>query len=175
VSSSLTSPEAAVRVDNQLGPDGTDRRPKYESERTTVVCPSLVARLQVRCEHTDGYVFLDDGSPLSAWRMGGMLTAAWDRLAMRAKGHSWHVLRHTFATTLRTNGIDQFVIDSMMGHKRSGVSAIYQHVLDEELNQAAAIMEQVFGLVVGQDELALEVLRVDDLDHLEEIREKKEE
>lgn len=133
---------------------GVDRPPKT-GPRAGIVCPSLAARLTVRLEHATHYVFVQDphhehpGEPFDEFQMQKVFNEAWEAIGERPKGHSWHVLRHTFATTLRVGGVSQFVIDYLMGHDSEGgkyvIPALYQHVLDQELDQALEVIEVAFG------------------------------
>jgi integrase len=143
-----------VVIDNQLY-RGRDKLPKGEKPRLGILCPTLVRRLQLRAEHTDGYVFLQEphhespGEPFGEGLMTKVFNRAWEAIGERPYWWSWHVLRHTFATTLRVGGVSQFVIDELMGHEADGMPALYQHVLDEEFDHAIEVIETAFGGVVA--------------------------
>lgn len=137
-------------VDNQVV-EGSDRAPKMGRTRTTILPPSLVARLQLRLEHRVDYVYLDEsvgrfnGLPYREWRHTKLLNDAWEALGERPKGYSWHVLRHTFASVLDAAGIRGVVIDALMGHENPGVAARYRHAFDEEVERALEVVEAAFG------------------------------
>jgi integrase len=138
---------------------GEDMPPK-DGPRQAIVCPTWAKQLAVRAEHATHYVFVqgpqheNPGEPFDEFYVQKLLNAAWEAVGERPRGHSWHVLRHTFATTLRVCGVDKFVIDYLMGHDsdsterrmpRYDVPGIYQHVLDVELRGAIHAIESVFA------------------------------
>jgi integrase len=72
----------------------------------------------------------------------------WKAFRMGVKGSKWHVLRgyhafrHSFASNLAAAGIDQRVIDELMGHTTVEMQKRYRHLFPDQ--RRAAIMT-VFG------------------------------
>jgi integrase len=83
-------------------------------------------------------------------RANAMLTdgQTWKAFLMGVKGSKWHVLRgyhafrHSFASNLAAAGVDQRVIDELMGHTTVEMQKRYRHLFPEQ--RRAAIMT-VFG------------------------------
>jgi integrase len=97
-------------------------------------------------DHPGGqYVFVDErrmnGSPDS-----GPLTplAAHKYLRRALKGTRWnhfrgfHVFRHSFASNLASQGVDQRIIDEWMGHTTDEMRRRYRHLLPEVRRRAIA-------------------------------------
>jgi len=72
----------------------------------------------------------------------------WKAFLMGVKGSKWHVLRgyhafrHSFASNLAAAGVDQRVIDELMGHTTVEMQRRYRHLFPDQ--RRAAIMT-VFG------------------------------
>ena len=83
-------------------------------------------------------------------RANVMLTdgQTWKAFLMGVKGSKWHVLRgyhafrHSFASNLAAGGVDQRVIDELMGHTTVEMQKRYRHLFPDQ--RRAAIMT-VFG------------------------------
>jgi site-specific recombinase XerD len=54
----------------------------------------------------------------------------------------WHVLRHSFISALASKGIDQRVIDEIVGHQSEEQRLRYRHLYPEVMQAA---IERVFG------------------------------
>jgi hypothetical protein len=48
----------------------------------------------------------------------------------------WHVLRHSFISALASNGIDQRIIDDLVGHATEEQRRPYRHLFPEVKQQA---------------------------------------
>lgn len=72
----------------------------------------------------------------------------WKAFQTGVKGSKWHVLRgyhafrHSFASNLAASGVDQRVIDELMGHTTVEMQKRYRHLFPEQ--RRAAVM-QVYG------------------------------
>lgn len=55
---------------------------------------------------------------------------------------SWHVLRHSFISALASNGVDQRIIDSFVGHQTEEQRRRYRHLYPSTQREA---IRQVFG------------------------------
>jgi integrase len=83
-------------------------------------------------------------------RPNAMLTdgQTWKAFLMGVKGSKWHVLRgyhafrHSFASNLAAAGVDQRVIDELMGHTTVEMQKRYRHLFPDQ--RRAAVMT-VFG------------------------------
>lgn len=64
------------------------------------------------------------------------LSGKWDVV------RGWHVLRHSFASNLASQGVDQRIIDSWMGHQTAEMRKRYQHLIPDAQQSA---MRAVFG------------------------------
>lgn len=60
----------------------------------------------------------------------------WKRL------RGWHVFRHSFASNLAARGVDQRLIDSLLGHASEAMSRRYRHLFPDQQQQAIRL---VFG------------------------------
>lgn len=138
-----------ITIANQLYRQRWDTLPKSQQPRVieAVLCQALADRLAARAEHaTSEYVFAAErtGQPWSPTRQNNVLNAVWDDVGDRAKGESWHVLRHTFATLLDQHRIRPLLIDALMGHRNSGVPFRYKHVLENELGEVEVVLDAAF-------------------------------
>ncbi len=72
----------------------------------------------------------------------------WKAFRMGVKGSRWHVLRgyhafrHSFASNLAAAGVDQRVIDELMGHTTVEMQKRYRHLYPDQRRQAVL---SVFG------------------------------
>lgn len=122
-------------------------RCKYDSERDVVLYSGLARALGGR-RRTEGYVFTDpDRGP---WTNEGpartFLTAAYEAVGLREEGRMWHVLRHTYASILAHAGIRWDVIETLMGHRRQGTTALYTHLLRDAFDGVEEALDQAFGV-----------------------------
>jgi integrase len=92
--------------------------------------------------HPGGQMTLaqDDGSPVS-------VHLAYEHFKMTlAKSERWryvrgfHTFRHSFASILACKGIDQRIIDALMGHQTEEMRARYQHLFPHTREQAIAAL-----------------------------------
>ncbi|OWK35733.1 tyrosine-type recombinase/integrase [Fimbriiglobus ruber] len=98
--------------------------------------------------------YFADGHPGGAFAFcstaGRMLTdgQTWKAFRSGVKGSKWHVLRgyhafrHSFASNLAAAGIDQRVIDELMGHTTVEMQKRYRHLFPD---QRRAALLNVFG------------------------------
>lgn len=128
---------------------------KYNSEREVVLYSGLALELGPR-RRAEGYVFTDDGQP---WRNQGperaFLRDAYDCCGLRRPGKMWHVLRHTYASILANHGVQEQVVERLMGHKRKSTTSIYTHLFRDAFDGVEEAIDSVFG--VGAMKAAVEV------------------
>jgi integrase len=81
--------------------------------------------------HVGEYVFSARGGPIEGW------DAAKQRLAAPIAPWRIHDLRRTFATHLRSLGVDRLVVSKLLNHAEAGVTRIYdRYALDAERTAA---------------------------------------
>ena len=54
----------------------------------------------------------------------------------------YHVLRHSFISALANKGIDQRIIDELVGHQTEAMRRRYRHLYPQTIGDA---IQQVFG------------------------------
>jgi integrase/recombinase XerC len=70
---------------------------------------------------------------LSAYQMGTLVREMGDRAGVRV---SPHVLRHTFATRLIRNGIDNVIVAELLGHRQLETIRVYTAPTEDDVAQA---------------------------------------
>jgi integrase len=82
-----------------------------------------------------GYVFLDEkGLPFDHYRLSRALTLVCERAGLRKV--RWHMLRHTFASSLAMNGTPLGVVQALLGHSSITTTMRYAHVAPSALRTA---------------------------------------
>lgn len=96
----------------------------------------LVAVLKEYLKTCKGrYVFHENGQPINP----PDLHSRWGALVKGTKFDNlsgYHVLRHSFASNLAAQGVDQRIIDTFMGHQTEEMRKRYQHLFPERKNEA---------------------------------------
>ncbi len=67
----------------------------------------------------------------------------WGRMAKISKHITFHVSRHTHATTLITLGADIYTVSKLLGHSNIQVTQIYAKVIDESKREAVNLLDQL--------------------------------
>ena len=68
----------------------------------------------------------------------------WAKGAEIEKNVTFHLSRHTFATTLLTLGADIYTTSKLMGHKNLRTTQIYAEVVNKKKVEAVNLMDKVF-------------------------------
>lgn len=106
-------------------------------------------RMQVVPDSASDFVFLNLFSPSGKFDspMKYQNTYQWFARLCKRAGHqaTLHGLRHTAATRWTRSGVDQDVIQSLLGHRDPASTAVYQHANDEDLRMAVLHTKEVFG------------------------------
>ena len=66
----------------------------------------------------------------------GYLLRKWIKDAGIGKKITFHCARHTFATTLVSQGVDLYVISSLLGHSKITTTQIYAKIVDKDKQEA---------------------------------------
>lgn len=66
---------------------------------------------------------------------------AWAKKAKIKKNVSFHISRHTFATSLLTKGADLYTVSKLMGHKDIGVTQIYAEIVNQKKVDAIDLLD----------------------------------
>lgn len=69
----------------------------------------------------------------------------WAKLAHVDKDISFHVSRHTFATTLITLGADLYTTSKLMGHQNLRTTQIYAEIVNKKRVEAVSLLDNMFN------------------------------
>lgn len=119
----LDFPSLTVRIVNA----------KQNKDRITVFSESLAEKLKGIVQGRDGkeYVFLTmSRRPYTRRTVQAVFTRAFRESGIQKRA-SCHTLRHSFATTLLSNGIDIRAIKDLLGHQSVKTTMIYLHVTEK--------------------------------------------
>lgn len=83
----------------------------------------------------EGYLFGQNGKPLSRFTLYGVIQRLYDRAGIK-NAHT-HTMRHTNGTHLAMSGVDQKAIQSILGHASMQTTEGYIHTAQEHLKKAA--------------------------------------
>jgi integrase/recombinase XerD len=106
---------------------------KQNKDRITVFAESLADDLKaiVRGRDSGEYLFLTmNHRPYNRRTVQAIFTRAFQASGIQ-KHASCHTLRHSFATTLLSNGIDIRAIKDLLGHQSVKTTMIYLHVTEK--------------------------------------------
>jgi integrase/recombinase XerD len=106
---------------------------KQNRDRITVFAESLVDDLKALVQGRDGgeYLFLTmNHRSYNRRTVQAIFTRAFQASGIQ-KHASCHTLRHSFATTLLSNGIDIRAIKDLLGHQSVKTTMIYLHVTEK--------------------------------------------
>jgi integrase/recombinase XerD len=119
----LDFPSLTVRIVNS----------KQNKDRITVFSEALAAELKALVLNRDGREFLfltQNGKPYTKRTVQAIFSHAYAGSGIQKRA-SCHTLRHSFATTLLSNGIDIRSIKDLLGHKSVKTTMIYLHVTEK--------------------------------------------
>lgn len=95
----------------------------------------LFIRHNYREDDIDSSLLHDDSVRLSRFFITNMIKDYWLKAGILKNMHA-HTLRHSFATTLLTNGADIRIIQELLGHASITTTQIYTHVTNPKLKEA---------------------------------------
>lgn len=87
--------------------------------------------------HKNAYFISRNGTRLSTMRIKELVKEHLEQAGLSAKHASAHKLRHTAATLMYQNGVDVRTIKEVLGHENLDTTAIYTHVINDNLREAA--------------------------------------
>jgi site-specific recombinase XerD len=119
----LDFPSLTVRIVNA----------KQNKDRITVFSEALAAELKTIVKDRDGKEFLfltQSRKPYTKRTVQAIFARAFEGSGIQKRA-SCHTLRHSFATTLLSNGIDIRSIQDLLGHKSVKTTMIYLHVTEK--------------------------------------------
>ena len=87
--------------------------------------------------HKNAYFISRNGTRLSTMRIKELVKEHLDHAGLSQKHASAHKLRHTAATLMYQNGVDVRTIKEVLGHENLDTTAIYTHVINDNLRDAA--------------------------------------
>ncbi len=117
-----------------------------KGEKERIVPFSETSKKAVR-EYMDGYrqvcikdntcdiLFINSkGEPLTERGLEYLVKSAAEKCGLTVNVHP-HMIRHSYATTLLSNGVDIRIIQELLGHSSIGTTSIYTHVTFEDLRK----------------------------------------
>lgn len=126
-----------VRRSLVLGRFGT---PKSNRERYVPLSAEVCAMLAARSSAPSLVFHKPGGRHLSREMMDNALPRACRRVGIRPVG--WHLLRHTFASHLATEGVSLRVIQELLGHASITTTMRYAHLAPSALREAVDVLER---------------------------------
>ncbi len=93
--------------------------------------------IRPKSAHKNAYFISRNGTRLSTMRIKELVKEHLDQAGLSAKHASAHKLRHTAATLMYQNGVDVRTIKEVLGHENLDTTAIYTHVINDNLREAA--------------------------------------
>lgn len=93
--------------------------------------------IHVKAQHKNAYFISRNGTRLSVMRIKELVKEHLDQAGLSQKHASAHKLRHTAATLMYQNGVDVRTIKEVLGHENLDTTAIYTHVVNDNLREAA--------------------------------------
>ncbi|MEA4921360.1 MAG: tyrosine recombinase XerC [Clostridiaceae bacterium] len=90
-----------------------------------------------KAAHKNAYFISRNGTRLSIMRIKELVKEHLDDAGLSQKHASAHKLRHTAATLMYQNGVDVRTIKEVLGHENLDTTAIYTHVINDNLKDAA--------------------------------------
>lgn len=111
-------------------------RSEYETPRYAPIPPATVARLAAWLDtHNSTYVF-GNTAPTKPF-----LDKLYRQLDKATKGTKFiglrpHQLRHSFRTNMWEKGVNEAIIDEMVGHTTKAMAKRYRHIRNEHIRKA---------------------------------------
>jgi integrase len=115
------------------------------TRRTVDVHPDLAGAMRewfARMPHSAHAISTADGEPIGRRMATKYLRATLDGGPWRVV-HGWHTFRHSLASNMASAGVDQRVIDEVLGHQTEEMSRRYRHLHPNNARRAIA------GLFLG--------------------------
>ena len=107
---------------------------KGGKDRYTVLSHTSLAYLRqywkvYRPHHPQGYLFFGHyGQTLSAGACNSAYKSALTRIGLKPEGHTYHQLRHCFATYMLEDGTPLLILRELLGHASLSSTMVYLHL-----------------------------------------------
>ncbi|MFN6121546.1 MAG: tyrosine-type recombinase/integrase, partial [Actinomycetes bacterium] len=150
---SLRLDRQLVTIDSRSPEFGPTKTP--QSNRTIPLAQFVADAISAHvAEHGTGdhglVLHLPDGRPIGRNRFGRIWRAA--RAAAGAEHVDYHDLRHTFASTLLSEGVSVRAVADWMGHASPMVTLnTYAHLMPVDEDRGRLVLDRALGRVSGED------------------------
>ena len=115
--------------------------PKTQKSRRTIYIPDILIDKLKQLPHNSEYVFSNTNEPISH----KSLYFQWQKVLKENNipHKKFHALRHTYASTLLSNGADLKSVQDLMGHYDISITQVYLHSLPETKKSVVNIFDNI--------------------------------
>lgn len=115
--------------------------PKTQNSIRDIYIPDILIGVLKNIPHNSEYVFSNNSNPVSH----KSLYSQWSKILKKNNipHKKFHALRHTYATTLLSNGADLKSVQDLMGHYDISITQVYLHSLPESKKNIVRIFDNI--------------------------------
>lgn len=115
--------------------------PKTQKSRRTIYIHDILIDKLKQLPHNSEYVFSNTNEPISH----KSLYFQWQKVLKENNipHKKFHALRHTYASTLLSNGADLKSVQDLMGHYDISITQVYLHSLPETKKSVVNIFDNI--------------------------------
>lgn len=115
--------------------------PKTKQSVRDIYIPDILVKILKKAPHNSEYVFSNNSEPVSH----KSLYFQWQKVlkANDIPHKKFHALRHTYASTLLSNGADLKSVQDLMGHYDIKITQVYLHSLPETKKNVVNIFDNL--------------------------------